>query len=258
MLALINNELARIEQEKNVRILHAVESGSRAWGFASPDSDYDVRFIYLRPLEHYLKLERTSDVIEWQLDETLDINGWDLQKALRLLYKSNCVLFEWTNSPIVYRTTPYWQELKSEINSYFIAKTGLYHYLNSARGNYREYLKQDTVRLKKYFYVIRPILACKWILDRGCPPPMLFEELVQAELEEKVKPIVHRLLELKRATPEMGEGEKIVELNEYIDANLGILKTIIDSLPDSRAGNWERLNALFLKAFRYVENRSLA
>lgn len=96
---IIPAKLREIEQRENVRILHCVESGSRAWGFASPDSDYDVRFVYVRPLEYYLQLGKTRDVIEWQLDDTLDINGWDLQKALRLLHNSNPTLFEWDRSP---------------------------------------------------------------------------------------------------------------------------------------------------------------
>lgn len=99
----ITEKLNEIEEKENVKILHAVESGSRAWGFASPDSDYDVRFIYVRKKEDYLTLCEKSDVIEWQLDETLDINGWDLKKALQLFHKSNATLFEWSNSPIVYR-----------------------------------------------------------------------------------------------------------------------------------------------------------
>lgn len=101
----INEELDKIERKEGVRILHAVESGSRAWGFASPDSDYDVRFVYVRPKEDYLRLDEPKDVIEWQLDEVLDINGWDLKKALRQFAKGNVTLFEWSESPIVYRTT---------------------------------------------------------------------------------------------------------------------------------------------------------
>ncbi len=106
---IIDKKLNEIEERENIKILHCIESGSRAWGFPSPDSDYDVRFIYVRPKEYYLKLEKTRDVIEWQLDDTLDINGWDLQKALRLLHNSNPTVFEWNNSPIVYRTTKEWE-----------------------------------------------------------------------------------------------------------------------------------------------------
>ena len=106
MLDIIQKKLGEIEAQEHVKILHCVESGSRAWGFASPDSDYDVRFVYLRRREDYLRLEGIRDVIEWQLDDVLDINGWDIQKYLRLLYKSNPTVFEWDLSPVVYRTTP--------------------------------------------------------------------------------------------------------------------------------------------------------
>ena len=227
----IITKLNEIESIEHIRILHAVESGSRAWGFASPDSDYDVRFIYVRNMNHYLKLEKTRDVIEWQLDEVLDISGWDLQKALHLLHSPNPTLFEWNNSPIVYRTTYEWATIQKEIDKFFLAKSGLYHYLSTATGNYREYLKGDKVKLKKYFYVIRPILACKWILDKKCPPPMLFSDLVDAELEPHMQPIINQLLEKKSNTPEIGEGKRIDALNEYIDKTLGQLKAEIDALP---------------------------
>ena len=103
MLDIINKKLKENEEKENIKILLAVESGSRAWGFASSDSDYDVRFIYVRNQKEYLRLNDIRDVIEWQLDETLDINGWDIKKALLLLKKSNPTLFEWWNSPIIYK-----------------------------------------------------------------------------------------------------------------------------------------------------------
>ena len=246
MKELIAAKLNEIEERENVRILHAVESGSRAWGFASPDSDYDVRFIYVRPKDFYLQLNKTRDVIEWQLDETLDINGWDLQKTLRLLHSSNPTLFEWNNSPIIYKTTDEWMALRTEINEYFSAKSGLYHYLSTATGNYREYLRGSTVKLKKYFYVVRPLLACKWILVEKCPPPMLFTDLADSVLEADMRPIIDDLLELKKTTPEMGEGVRIDKLNEYIDENLVSLKTAIDALPADHKADWGRLNELFL------------
>lgn len=109
----IKQKLLEIEEKENVKVLHAVESGSRAWGFASPDSDYDVRFIYVRRKEDYLRINEPRDVIEWQLDELLDINGWDLKKALIQFHRGNATLFEWTNSPIVYKTTESWNQTKS-------------------------------------------------------------------------------------------------------------------------------------------------
>ncbi|MCL2489092.1 MAG: nucleotidyltransferase domain-containing protein [Oscillospiraceae bacterium] len=245
---IIAAKLAEVERRENVCILHAVESGSRAWGFASPDSDYDVRFIYVRPREWYLRLDKTRDVIEWQLDETLDINGWYLQKALRLLYTANPTLFEWNSSPIVYKTTAEWAAISAEIDSWFSAKSGLYHYLSTAKSNFRGYLQGDSVKLKRYFYVLRPLLACRWILYKKSPPPMLFSELVEAVLEPEMKPVVDGLLRMKMNTPEIGEGRRIDRLNDYIEENLVSLKAMIEEMPEAPKTGWGRLNALFLGA----------
>ena len=253
---IIPAKLREIEERENVRILHCVESGSRAWGFASPDSDYDVRFIYVRPLSYYLRLEKTRDVIEWQLDDTLDINGWDLCKALQLLHNSNPTLFEWTNSPIVYKTTPQWTEISDVIHHFFQPKSGLYHYLNTARSNYRTYLRGDTVRLKKYFYVLRPILACRWILEKQTPPPMLFSELADACLDTSLVPVVHQLLQQKMETPEMGEGPRIDMINHYLDASIEEIEQRIQALPGSEPPSWDTLNQLFCKILGYPGERN--
>ena len=243
---IIIEKLKEIEQRENIKILHCVESGSRAWGFASPDSDYDVRFIYVRPKEFYLRLDKTRDVIEWQLDDTLDINGWDINKALILLHKSNPTLFEWNLSPIVYKTTKEWGRISEIINHYFVQKSGLYHYLSTAKSNYREYLKGETVRLKKYFYVLRPLLACKWILAEGTPPPMLFSELMDKYLEEELKPDVEKLLFLKMNNPEIGEGKRLDRVNAYIDRNTQDIEEKIKALPAAHKNGWEELNKIFL------------
>lgn len=239
-------KLAEIEKRENVRILHCIESGSRAWGFASPDSDFDVRFIYVRPKEFYLRLDKTRDVIEWQLDEVLDINGWDLQKALVLLHKSNPTLFEWNNSPIVYKTTPEWKAISDIISHYFQQKSGLYHYLSTAKSNYREYLHGETVRLKKYFYVLRPLLACRWILEKQTPPPMLFTELADACLDETLVPAVNELLRLKMNTPELGEGKRIDIINEYLDSSIEEIETLLKDYAADDPKSWDELNAIFL------------
>lgn len=171
----IVRKLHEIEKNEHVRILLAVESGSRAWGFPSTDSDYDVRFIYIRQKEDYLRLEKTRDVIELPLDDVLDINGWDLQKTLRLFRKSNPTLFEWFSSPIVYMETPFAETFRTMMGNYFSTKRSLYHYIHMAEKNRREYLEGDMVKVKKYFYVLRPVLACRWILEKKTPPPMLFQ-----------------------------------------------------------------------------------
>ena len=145
MRELIISKLKQIEKDYNVRVLLAVESGSRAWGFASPDSDYDVRFIYVRPEKEYLRLEDVRDVIELPINDELDINGWDLQKTLRLLYRSNPTLFEWFSSPIVYVETEFAKQFREIMIGYFSTKKSLYHYISMAESNYRDYLKGEMV-----------------------------------------------------------------------------------------------------------------
>ena len=243
----IEEQLKEIEEKENVKIIYCVESGSRAWGFASPDSDYDVRFIYVRNKEDYLKLNKNRDVIEWRLDDVLGINGWDIQKALRLLYKSNPTLIEWSMSPIVYKTTPQWEKISGIVSQYFLEKTGVYHYLSMAKGNYREYLKTDEVKLKKYSYVIRPILACKWILDKKTAPPMLFSEfsLILYRMNE-LKPEINRLLEIKKQTSELGKGKRIDVINDYIEKELAEIEKKADMI-ENKYNNWEILNKIFLE-----------
>ncbi len=247
MRKVIVEELKEIEARENVRILHAVESGSRAWGFASPDSDYDVRFIYVRPREFYLKLERTRDVLEYPINDLLDINGWDLQKALRLLHRSNPSLFEWFKSPIIYQQTAFSNEFTAMMEKYFLKKSGLYHYLNMANGNYREYLRGEQVKAKKYFYVLRPILACNWILRTNTPPPMLFSELVDAELPRELMVPVRDLLRIKMEVPELKLIPRVNVINSYIESELPRICEEIKELPEEKLHGYDELNEMFLK-----------
>lgn len=241
----IKGKLSEIEEKENVKIIHCVESGSRAWGFASPDSDYDVRFIYVRPVRDYLRLEKTRDTIDWELNDVYDINGWDIKKTLELLHKSNPTLFEWNSSPVVYRTTPQWETVRTIINDCFMSKAGVYHYLSTARHNYNAYLTGEEVKLKKYFYVLRPILAARWIIDRGTPPPMLFSELMEAELEDVIRPEIEKLLELKMQTPEVGKGRRIEKLHEYIDREIEAVTHKADSMDGEKAIDWRELDEVF-------------
>lgn len=242
---LICEKLKEIEQKENVKILHAIESGSRAWGFASPDSDYDVRFIYVRPMEYYLRLEGKKDFIDWELDETLDINGWDLAKALQHFHKSNATMFEWSNSPVVYYTTPEWKKVREASEDYFSCKSSMYHYYGTANKNFNDYLLEELVKYKKYFYVLRPILACKWIDEKKCPPPVLFSELVDGVLEEDMKPLVENLVQVKKQMVESEKGRRIDELNRYIQEKLQKYKQQINEMEDDRNQDWEMLNQLF-------------
>lgn len=243
---LILLKIREIEEKEHVKVLHAIESGSRAWGFASSDSDYDVRFIYARDKEFYLRLRDTKDFIDWELNEVLDINGWDLKKALQHFHKSNATIFEWSNSPIVYKTTDEWKNLYSRIaGSYFACKPVLYHYYGTASKNYREYLQADMVKYKKYFYVLRPILACKWMEEKKCPPPVLFDELVRTVLEDDMKAAVEDLLAKKINMSESDKAPKIEKMNRYIEEKLAYYKEFAESMEDDRNPDWEPLEKIF-------------
>lgn len=251
--SLICSKLNEIEEKYNVKILHAIESGSRAWGFASPDSDYDVRFIYVHKQEFYLQLQAKPDYIDWELNETLDINGWDLSKALQHFHKSNATMFEWSNSPIVYYTTPEWKQIQEDVIKYFSCKSAMYHYYGTAKKNYEEYLTEDMVKYKKYFYVLRPILACKWIEKKQCPPPVLFHELVDEVLEADMKETIQNLVEIKTKMVESEKGKRIDKINDYIKENLINIKSMVEGMQDDRISDWDDLNKVFCEVIRYNE-----
>lgn len=243
----IINKLKEIELKENVRILFAVESGSRAWGFESPDSDYDVRFVYVRKENDYLKLNTYRDVIEWELDDVYDINGWDLQKALKLLRASNPALFEWLNSPIVYITSPEHEELRKIAEHYVDTKKIAFHYIHTASNNYRNYLRKEEVKLKKYFYAIRPILAERYVLATQEIPPVLFEKLMDSQLkEEDIKKVVMELLARKKVTSELGFEKPNECLDLFIKNEIEKLKKQANNL-DSSNFTWDELNAFFIK-----------
>lgn len=251
MREVILSKLNEIEKEYDVQILLAVESGSRAWGFESPDSDYDVRFIYVRKLPDYLKLEGIRDVIELPIDETLDINGWDITKTLRLLYKSNPTLFEWFSSPIIYRKdAEFFSKFEPLLSEYFSTKNGLYHYLSMAKSNYREFLQGDIVKAKKYFYILRPILACRWILDKASPPPMRFKDLAATELPAELQSEVDRLLDIKMNSPEIKMIPRVDIINRFLDNSIEEITSLIATLDDASDKSWEKLNRLFLSTVR--------
>lgn len=246
----IEQELAKIEEKEHVRILLAVESGSRAWGFASPDSDYDVRFIYMRRPEDYLRLEEQKDVIEWQLDEVLDINGWDLRKALIQFHKGNATLFEWSNSPIVYRKTRLWEQIYEEAKGCFSRKAAVCHYYGTAKSTYMGYLQEEQVKYKKYFYALRPLLACRYIEQYDSMPPVPFAELLKQDMSARLRQEIDYLLERKKVTEEKDKNPQIPAIQEFIAQELERQKTIGDAMGDDRCRDWEELNRLFLKVLR--------
>lgn len=218
MRALIAEKLADIERQHQVTVLYACESGSRGWGFASPDSDYDVRFVYVHRLPWYLTVLPGRDVIEQPISGDLDINGWDLRKTLGLLRDSNPTLLEWLRSPIVYRAVEPWApRLRALAEEEFSLVRGYHHYVSMARKNLREHLLGEVVRYKKYLYVLRPLLAARWIREGRGAPPMRFAELASemvtdpALLEE-----LNALLAVKMRAGEAATSPRWPGLHDFI------------------------------------------
>lgn len=243
--------LKQIEKEENVNIFYACESGSRAWGFPSADSDYDVRFIYVHPREWYLSIdvEDKRDVIERPINDELDISGWDLRKALKLLRKSNPPLLEWLSSSIVYiETGAIAEKLREAVAEFYSPISSYHHYLHMAQGNYREYLKGDVVWVKKYFYVLRPLLAIRWIEKRRGPVPMEFEKLVENSVTSaELKQTIADLLERKKSGQELDKQPKIPVISDFIESELERLKNKAQ-IEDRGKPDFEKLNELFRDA----------
>jgi uncharacterized protein len=189
----ILEKLKEIELEKGVEILYAVESGSRAWGFASPDSDYDIRFIYKHDLDYYLSLWEKPDVIEFMTADDLDGSGWDVRKTVKLLAKSNASLLEWIFSPVVYyENEAFMTQIRTLAKDCFSPVACLHHYLGTTK-NFMDVCEQEEVKLKSYFYALRTALAGKWIIVNHTFPPVDFRQLLPIapkNIQEKVKALM--------------------------------------------------------------------
>jgi uncharacterized protein len=248
----IKHHLSRLEKEHNIKILYAVESGSRAWGFPSIDSDWDVRFIFIYPLGDYLKIDEKRDTIEAILPNDIDFAGWDLKKALRLFRKSNPPLLEWLRSPIVYlQQFSIADKLRNLSDIFFEPKSCMHHYLHMAEGNYRGYLQSEMVRVKKYFYVLRPILACDWIRNTNTMAPMEFETLVETQIEESnVKKQIDQLLQRKVNGEELSTEPKISLLNDFLSQKIDYYNQYLKNFPKNPQPDTNLLDKLFSEAIQ--------
>jgi uncharacterized protein len=231
MTTKILQKLQEIERDKNVKILYAVESGSRAWGFASPDSDYDIRFIYKHPQEHYLSLWEKPDVIEFMTPDDLDGSGWDIAKALKLLAKSNAPLIEWLFSPVVYyHDEAFIQQLQALANDCFSPIATLHHYLGTTK-NFMDVCEQEEVKLKSYFYALRTALAGRWIIEKNSFPPVNFMELLPIA-PQHIQDKVLELMAIKANQDEKYLHPKEIVITDYLhetvlfnQENAGTLKS---------------------------------
>jgi len=237
------NEIAR---EKNIEILFAVESGSRAWGFASPDSDYDIRFVYRHKTDWYLNLWEQKDTIQFMTEDDLDGSGWDVRKALKLLAKSNASLLGWLFSPIIYKNSgTLLEEMKKIAEKNFNPVAGFFHY-HSMNKNFEETLGSEQMTLKSYFYAIRTALCANWIYKKETIPPVAFRELYPL-LDEKSCRLLDELMLLKSKHIEKSDAPVDVYLIELAKRIVTENNEIKNKLKN-RKSNPEDFNKLFLKA----------
>lgn len=247
MIEEIKKEIERLEDRHEIKILLAVESGSRAWGFASTDSDWDVRFVYIHNLDWYLKIDEQKDSQEEILPNDIDLAGWKLKKALRLFRKSNPPMLEWLRSPIIYKeqfSTA--EKLRDLSEKYFNPKSCMHHYLSMARNNFREYLRTDFVKSKKYFYVLRPVLACGWIKNTNSFPPMEFQDLVDSQIKDaQIKTEIAELLTRKMSGKELKEEPKIGILNDFLEQKIEFYNDYVEQIEPNEKPPTELLDELF-------------
>lgn len=238
--------IKEIETKNNVRVLYACETGSRAWGFASPDSDYDIRFIYKHNLDWYLSLSEKKDFINMAIKDDLDITGWDLRKSLQLLQKSNAALIERFQSPIEYFAVDNFKnEFKDLIREYYSPIAVFYHHYSLARKFRDEIVGKDDIKLKSYFYLVRSLLSCNWIIKNSNVVPMDIESLM-ALTSVSNQNLLKKLIKLKSTV-----GEKCLHKTDASLINLVTeLFDFIDTYKDKLKANDSRnhsLDKFFLK-----------
>jgi hypothetical protein len=258
--ATILAELRAIEARHEVSVIFACESGSRGWGFASPDSDYDVRFVYVHRLPWYLTVRPRRDVIEQPITRELDINGWDLRKALGLAHASNPVLLEWLRSPVVYRQHELLGPRLAQLAQQHLSPhRAYYHYLSMARRNCREHLLGEVVRYKKYLYVLRPLLAARWIREGRGAPPMRFAELAETVLQGSGAALIeeiNRLLEVKMRAGEAATSPRWPALHDFIVAELAAAEAFAPLRPAEPGSDTAALDRFLFDAVHAVGRES--
>ena len=244
----ILEKLSEIEQDKGIKILFAVESGSRAWGFASPDSDYDIRFVYKQDLEAYLSLWEGKDTIEFMTEDDLDGSGWDLKKATTLLSKTNASFLGWLFSPEVYLDKgETLKKMKALAERNFNPIAGFHHY-NSMNKGFYDQLDNDDLSIKSFFYAMRTALCANWIMKFGSIPPVLFTELyplVDSQTSEALDALIVR--------KSSADEKEVLQIPDFLKKNL---KEIVDE-NESRKDrltpgkvDYSDFNSFFLKQLR--------
>ena len=245
MRLLVPQRLTELEAEQGIRVLLAVEAGSRARGIASPVSDFDVRFLYVRPKEDYLRLEGIRDVVEQPVDDTWDLAGWDISKTLRLLHSGNTQIWEWLHSPTVYWDRDFRERFLDLMEGQFSRRTMAAYYLNVTRAHLKR-AQGDSIKVKLYLYIAQYLMAAKYVLDQGRFPPMDFRQLV-TPLPEPFHSEVLQLLRQKLEHPEEPLTDRREDLLVYLEQETETAEQQLRQLPREVARGWEELNSFFLE-----------
>jgi predicted nucleotidyltransferase len=238
--------LNEIEKKEQVRILLAVEAGSCAWGLATADADSScqVRFIYAHPAKDYLKLNPPRDVLAGKRKDIMDIRGWDLRKALRLLRSSNPTFFEWNHSPIRFREDQRWKALRPQFEACFRSRPAAMHYLHMAEGQLKDLHGKEGL-VKKVLYTLRAVLACMYILDKRQAPPAAFIDLMKEELDPSLRPSVEDLVYREKASSKSTTMALPEEGMKKIDQTMDQLRKRTQELPAEAEEDWDTMNAIF-------------
>ena len=242
--------LHKVEFEHRLCVIYGLESGSRAWGFESQNSDYDVRFLYIRPVDWYLCIEKRNDILELGTSSDIDLSGWDLRKSLLFLRQSHPVLLEWLRSPVVYiEQSGIVQQMREIGEEFFSPRASVHHYIGWTERILHRYFQRSDLAAKRYFYVLRPILCCRWIQTIGGQPPLRMQELTTAfEIPTEAKLAIKNLIERKRAGYELASVGRIPILDQYISETLLQIKDFLVTLPKPEYAPFELLNPLFHQA----------
>ena len=251
MRLLVPRKLAEIEQEYGIHILYAAESGSRAWGTNSGQSDYDVRFIYIRPRADYLRLAPLRDVLEFPITEGWDMCGWDLRKTLQLLHNANTQIYEWFSSPVVYTDDGFAARFRPVLDAYFSTRTATHHYLHQAGLKWKKLLKSEDAKVKHYLYTLQYLPAARWVMKHCSPPPLHFHTLADT-LPEGIRQQAYDLLFRKTQDPEHPTIAHIPELDAWLRDEQEAIRKEISLLPGEPEKDWEMLDRFFLEELEYT------
>lgn len=248
----IHDALKQVETKYQVKILYACETGSRAWGFPSPDSDYDVRFIYRHERDWYLSLSDRKDTIEF-MDGDLDVTGWDLRKCLKLLKKSNGPLIERFQSPVVYFTEEaFVHEFNLLIEAYYSPTAAFYHHYSLAQKFWEELKEKNEIKLKAYFYLIRSLLSYNWIVRNKTVLPMHIEGLMKY-IDKGNAEALRKLIALKATVGESYLYPKSEAMQTLVTDLFSFIKPSKDNLGVNNQ-DYALLNNFFLKTLNENTN----